>query len=118
MTKSELVEALAAEMGLSARQALGILDTILDTMSDAMSRGEGVELRGFGSFSIRQYGAYEGRNPKTGAHTKVKPKRLPFFKVGKGLRQAWISTLPLSRPSRPYRRRPVFRGAPCGSPSN
>jgi integration host factor subunit beta len=88
MTKSELVEALSDEMDFSTRQASEIVDTILDSMSEALSRGEGVEIRGFGSFSIRQYNSYKGRNPKTGAYIDVKPKRLPFFKVGKELREA------------------------------
>lgn len=88
MTKSELIEALAVEIDLGPKRTREIVDTILDTMSDALSRGEGIELRGFGSFSIRQYSSYEGRNPKTGKHIKVKPKRLPFFKVGKDLREA------------------------------
>ena len=88
MTKAELIEVLANEMDLRPRQAREIVDTILDSMADALSRGEGIELRGFGSFSIRRYSNYMGRNPKTGAHIKVKPKRLPFFKVGKDLREA------------------------------
>jgi hypothetical protein len=56
-------------------------------MVEALKRGEGIEIRGFGSFTIRQYKAYEGRNPRTGETVQVKPKRLAFFKVGKELRE-------------------------------
>ena len=88
MTKSELIIALSEEMGFSFHESREVLNTILDAMSEALGRGEGIELRGFGSFSVRQYGSYEGRNPKNGAYVAVKPKRLPFFKVSKGLREA------------------------------
>lgn len=60
---------------------------MFDTMVGALTRGEGIEIRGFGSFTVRQYGAYEGRNPKTGDVVSVPPKRLPYFKVGKALRE-------------------------------
>ena len=56
-------------------------------MTEALARGESIEIRGFGSFVIKQYDSYEGRNPKTGKKIKVKPKKLPFFKVGKDLRE-------------------------------
>ena len=60
---------------------------ILEAMTDALCRGESIEIRGFGSFAIKRYDAYEGRNPKTGKLIEVKPKKLPFFKVGKELRR-------------------------------
>jgi integration host factor subunit beta len=88
MNKSKLVEALSNEGYLSSKEASGVIDTILDTMSDALSRGESIEIRGFGSFSVKQYGSYEGRNPKTGEIVNVKPKKLPVFKVGRQLRIA------------------------------
>jgi integration host factor subunit beta len=88
MNKSKLVEALSNEGYLSIKEASGVIDTILDTMSDALSRGESIEIRGFGSFSVKQYGSYEGRNPKTGEIVNVKPKKLPVFKVGRQLRIA------------------------------
>ena len=87
MTKLELVQALADDMGMGIRHAGWVVDTILATMPEALSRGEGRELRGFGSFSIRRYGAYVGKNPNNGERIKVQPKRLPFFKVGQDLRQ-------------------------------
>lgn len=56
-------------------------------MTEALVRGESIEIRGFGSFVVKEYGSYEGRNPKTGKKIKVRPKKLPFFKVGKDLRE-------------------------------
>jgi len=60
---------------------------VFDSMVEALRRGDGIEIRGFGSFSIREYKEYEGRNPRTGETVHVKPKRLAFFKVGKELRE-------------------------------
>ncbi|MBU0945293.1 MAG: integration host factor subunit beta [Proteobacteria bacterium] len=88
MNKSELQEALAKELNLSLQTTTSIVATILDSMTDALVRGENVEIRGFGSFTVRQYDAYTGKNPKTGEKTRVKAKKLPFFKVGKELREA------------------------------
>jgi integration host factor subunit beta len=87
MNKSELIEALAEAMNLPIREAASITNTIIDTMSDALARGESIEIRGFGSFVVKEYESYTGRNPKTGEKIKVKPKKLPFFKVGKDLRE-------------------------------
>ena len=87
MNKSELIEALAETMNLPIREAASITNTIIDTMSDALARGESIEIRGFGSFVVKEYASYTGRNPKTGEKIKVKPKKLPFFKVGKDLRE-------------------------------
>src|SRR4029077_7821865 len=60
---------------------------MFDSMVDALCRGDGIEIRGFGSFSIRAYKEYQGRNPRTGEAVHVRPKRLAFFKVGKELRE-------------------------------
>ncbi len=87
MNKSELIEALAQDINVPHREAAAITNTIIDTMIDALGKGESIEIRGFGSFVIKNYESYEGRNPKTGKKIKVKPKRLPFFKVGKDLRE-------------------------------
>lgn len=87
MNKSELIENLAQEMSLPHREASAITNTIIDTMTDALGNGDSIEIRGFGSFVIKHYNSYEGRNPKTGKKIKVKPKKLPFFKVGKDLRE-------------------------------
>lgn len=86
MTKSDLIQALAEQMNLPAKDAKSIVDTIIETMADALAEGRGVELRGFGSFQVREYEGYTGRNPKSGEPIKVAPKKLPFFKVGKDLR--------------------------------
>ena len=87
MNKSELIEALAQEINIPHREAAAITNTIIDTMTEALSKGESIEIRGFGSFVIKKYDSYEGRNPKTGKKIKVKPKKLPFLKVGKDLRE-------------------------------
>jgi integration host factor subunit beta len=87
MNKSELIEALADKMQLPVREAASITNTIIDTMSDALANGDSIEIRGFGSFVVKKYDSYTGRNPKTGEKIKVAPKKLPFFKVGKDLRE-------------------------------
>ncbi len=87
MNKSELTEALAEDINIPHREAAAITNTVIETMAEALAKGESIEIRGFGSFVIKKYGSYEGRNPKTGKKIKVKPKKLPFFKVGKDLRE-------------------------------
>jgi integration host factor subunit beta len=87
MNKSELVEALANENGLTYKKAEEIVNLIFDSMADTLSDGGRIEIRGFGSFVVKDYKSYMGRNPKTGEVIKVRPKRLPFFKVGKELRE-------------------------------
>ena len=87
MTKSELIETVANKLKLPKGKAELIVNCIFDSMEDALKRGERIEIRGFGSFEIRHYKAYEGRNPRTGDKVDVKPKRLPFFKVGKELKE-------------------------------
>jgi integration host factor subunit beta len=88
MTKSDLITELAATLNISQVKASGIVGTILDSMTDALVAGDSVEIRGFGSFTVRHYEPYEGRNPKSGVVTHVKAKKLPFFKVGLILRKA------------------------------
>ena len=87
MNKSELIEALAEKKGISYKKAEEIVNTVFDVMTNAMLTGERIEIRGFGSFVINEYKAYTGRNPKTGESIFVKPKKLPFFKVGKELKE-------------------------------
>ncbi len=87
MNKSSLIDALAEKMNMQRQQSEFIINAIFNDMTEALVRGEGIEIRGFGSFSIREYKAYTGRNPKTGERIKVKPKKLPFFKVGKDLKE-------------------------------
>jgi len=87
MNKSELIEALAEEMKIPLREASSATNTILEAMADALANGESIEIRGFGSFVVKEYGSYYGRNPKTGEKIMVNPKKLPFFKVGKDLKE-------------------------------
>ena len=87
MNKSELVDALANEKNLTYKKAEEIVNIIFDSMSSTLSDGGRIEIRGFGSFVVKDYKAYMGRNPKTGEVIKVHPKKLPFFKVGKELRE-------------------------------
>jgi integration host factor subunit beta len=87
VTKSRLIEQISAATGLTKGRAEQVVNAIFESMTDALRRGEGIEIRGFGSFTVRQYKSYEGRNPRTGDTVHVAPKRLPFFKVGKELRE-------------------------------
>ena len=87
MTKSELIEAIAARGDLTKARAELIVNCVFDSMTDALRRGDGIEIRGFGSFSVRPYKPYAGRNPRTGNPVPVSAKKLPFFKVGKELRE-------------------------------
>lgn len=87
MNKSELIESLTQDLNVSNHEATAITNTVIETMTDALARGENIEIRGFGSFVIKHYDSYEGRNPKTGKKIKVRPKKLPFFKVGKDLKE-------------------------------
>ncbi len=87
MNKAELVQELVKQSHITQKVAKIVVDTIFEEMKQALVKGERIEIRGFGSFSIRQYDGYEGRNPKTGETVRVAPKRLPFFKVGKELRE-------------------------------
>jgi integration host factor subunit beta len=86
MTKSDLVEQIAELKNLPKGRAAAVVDMVFEAKEQAMARNERIEVRGLGSFEIRNYGAYKGRNPRTGDSVAVKPKRLPFFKVGKDLK--------------------------------
>ena len=87
MNKAELIASLSKKTNLPVRKAQEVTDMVFDTVSNALIAGDRIEIRGFGSFTIRQYAGYTGRNPKTGMETVVEPKRLPFFKVGKDFRE-------------------------------
>jgi integration host factor subunit beta len=87
MTKSDLIEKLAERLKLPKGKAETIVNTVFESMETALARGERIEIRGLGSFEVRSYKAYEGRNPRTGEPVGVQPKRLPFFKVGKELKE-------------------------------
>lgn len=85
MTRSGLAERVAKKGKKSAIQAELVVETIFDCMKSAFQRGERVEVRGLGTFQVRSYKGYQGRNPKTGEVVIVQPKRLPVFKVGRDL---------------------------------
>ncbi len=87
MNKSDLIVALAAKKNLTEKQATDIVDLVFDGFTDTLKNGGRIEIRGFGSFTVRKYKAYKGRNPRTGDAVNVKPKRSPFFKVGRELKK-------------------------------
>jgi len=87
MTKGELIEIIAQHRRFNLKKAEVVVNTIFDSMSEALREGDRVEIRGFGSFEVREYEAYVGRNPKTGDEVRVSAKRAPFFRTGKELRQ-------------------------------
>ncbi len=87
MNKSELVEILAERAKITRKRAEAVVNLIFDSMTDALVKGDRIEIRGFGSFTTKNYGAYTGRNPRTGETIHVPPKKLPFFKVGKELKE-------------------------------
>lgn len=86
MTKSELIEVIAQRTKITKSRAELVVNCIFDTMAEALQKGDGIEIRGFGSFTIRNYPGYTGRNPRTNRPVPVGPKKLPFFKVGKDLK--------------------------------
>jgi integration host factor subunit beta len=87
MNKSGLIEAVASKANLTVTQADRVINTVFDSMADALISGNRIEVRGFGSFEVRDYVGYTGRNPKSGELVDVRPKKLPFFKVGKELKE-------------------------------
>ena len=87
MNKSELIEAVAQKAKITKKRAEDVVNLIFDSMVDAIVKGERIEIRGLGSFMVKEYGSYTGRNPRTGESIQVRPKKLPFFKVGKELKE-------------------------------
>lgn len=86
MTKADLINKVAAKAGITRVKAEALVNTIFDTMIEALMKNDRIEIRGFGSFVNRKYDAYKGRNPRTGEIINVDEKILPFFKVGKELK--------------------------------
>ena len=95
MTKSELIERLAQQSELPKKRAEDAVNCIFETLATALSDGDRVEIRGFGSFSLKEHRAYVGRNPKTGEEVPVERKHSVHFKVGKQLREL-VDALPNS----------------------
>jgi len=87
MNKSDLIDTLCRENVLTKREAESVVNICFNEMSAALANGDRVEIMGLGAFSVKKYKAYNGRNPKTGEIIKVKPKKLPFFKCGKELKE-------------------------------
>lgn len=87
MNKSDLIDAVSKKENLTERQATDIVNLIFKSFGELLTKGGRIEIRGFGSFVVRNYGSYAGRNPKTGGTIQVTPKKLPFFKVGKELKE-------------------------------
>ena len=87
MNKIELINALKNECMISKKEAATIVDLFFDRISAALAGGDRVEIRGLCSFFVKEYNSYQGRNPKTGERVQVAPKRLPFFKCGKELKE-------------------------------
>ncbi len=87
MNKLELITALKREGNISKAEASSIIQIFFGSIAEAMKNGDRVEIRGLCSFFVKQYKSYTGRNPKTGAKVTIKPKKLPFFKVGKELKE-------------------------------
>lgn len=87
MNKMDIINKLAADINVNQKIAKIAVDTIIDSVKKAIINNERVEIRGFGSFTLREYKAYKGRNPKSGEMVNVEPKKLPYFKVGKELKE-------------------------------
>jgi integration host factor subunit beta len=87
MNKAGLIEKVSERSNIPSNVAKVIVDTIFNSMRESLEKGEKIEIRGFGSLKVREYGAYKGRNPKTGQIVDVQPKKLPFFKVGKEMKE-------------------------------
>jgi len=87
MNKLELIATLKNECQISKKEAAAVVDIFFDQISTALAEGDRVEIRGLCSFFVKEYRSFQGRNPKTGENVQVAPKRLPFFKIGKELKE-------------------------------
>ncbi|MCB9655040.1 MAG: integration host factor subunit beta [Deltaproteobacteria bacterium] len=114
MNKSELVERLAERAKVTKKRAEQVVNLVFDQMTQALKRGERIEIRGFGSFTSKAYPAYTGRNPRTGETIHVPAKRLPFFKVGKELKER-VDYAPGARPRSPVVVGEDASGYPAGA---
>lgn len=91
MNKSDLIAVLSKKENLTEKDATNIANLIFEGFANALKNGGRIEIRGFGSFSVREYSGYQGRNPKTGKAIEVKPKKGAFFKVGRELKKRVMS---------------------------
>lgn len=87
MKKSDVILALSEKEGLREQEAFEIVNLVFSGFTETLRKGGRIEIRGFGSFTVRDYPSYLGKNPKTGKRVEVEPKKLPYFKVGKDLKE-------------------------------
>jgi integration host factor subunit beta len=87
MNKSQFIERLAKHEGLAVKNTASVVNVVFDSIGESLGDGNRVEIRGFGSFKVKDYSSYQGRNPKTGEVIQVREKKLPYFKVGKELKE-------------------------------
>jgi integration host factor subunit beta len=87
MNKSQLIERIAKEEGITIKNAANVVNVVFDSMAGSLAKADRVEIRGFGSFKVKSYNSYQGRNPKTGEIIQVREKKLPYFKVGKEMKE-------------------------------
>ena len=87
MNKPDLIQSLKDSNHMSKSEAETVINLFFDKMAEALAQGNRVEIRGLCSFYVKKYGSYTGRNPKTGEKVKIAPKKLPFFKEGKELKE-------------------------------
>ena len=88
MTRSDIIRIVSVKNDLSLEQAEAAVAAVFSAMITGLQEGKRVELRGFGTFQVREYDGYLGRNPRTGEAVSVSPKRMPFFRAGKGIKEA------------------------------
>ncbi|MFH1288307.1 MAG: HU family DNA-binding protein [bacterium] len=88
MTKADIINKVSDSVGLSKKDAISAVDTVIETITKALSKSESVQLVGFGSFNVRKRAARTGRNPQTGASIKIAARKVPSFKAGKALKEA------------------------------
>ena len=91
MNKSGLIEALSKKMNLTEKKAIDVVNLVFKGFTDELKKGGRIEIRGFGSFVVKDYGSYTGRNPKTGTKIKVDPKSCRFLKSAKNSKTAWTT---------------------------
>ena len=111
MTKAELVEDVARAAELTKKDAERLVEIVFESIIESLNQGEKIELRGFGSFRVRERGARRGRNPKTGDPVSIPAKRVPYFKPGKELKELINDDSPRSHATTPSASRPIGDGS-------
>jgi integration host factor subunit beta len=116
MTKSDLIDVICESQKLPKGRAELLIHVIFDALEAALKRDERIEIRSFGSFELRSYRGYDGRNPRTGSAVEVRPKRLPFFKVGKELKER-VNEGRLTAPRAGAKRAPITTETEAAAPT-